>query len=543
MIVTKITTSKFAKHDSVSVDLPRKGIVLVTGKNGHGKSTIAEAVAQGVWGKPIRGEYGWRTDAKSGVRIDFEGGHVLRNVSKKHVLKWRVGDDGAGDYPTRSKSQAELETHVGSFHVWRHACAFHTKDASVFTEATDAERKRLLEDVLELSRVEKAYRKGQDEVRESKKELATAAHKLELAQTKLAGLEAQKQLLTGEYEDVPDIDAMRAERKEFQRQFDDHKLHHEEWQAALTSARETYGRLDVQFEAAKQRASKFQNMEHTCSECEQELTEEHLEKQRLDTSTNMTSIEVLHTKAYHQVQHWKEALEKARLELEDWRAKLAENATKGRDAVAAQKRNDARKAKEDTIDADIAAASEEVTKALLVHEAAQRHLQELEAGVQVLSYTGARAGLLAGAVAALESFTNTWLAELGLSDLSVSFDSQSTSKKGAISDKISFEVHGAGGGRGYKAASTGEQRRIDIAVLLALGDLAADARGLSDESTVFFDELFHGLDEEGFEAAVAMLKQLATKRCVVVITHSEALQTALAPDLHLHAENGSISGK
>ena len=41
MIVKNITTSRFAKHNKVDVALPRVGIVLVTGNNGEGKSTIS----------------------------------------------------------------------------------------------------------------------------------------------------------------------------------------------------------------------------------------------------------------------------------------------------------------------------------------------------------------------------------------------------------------------------------------------------------------------------------------------------------------------
>lgn len=544
MIVISISTSKFAKHHKVDVTLPAKGLVLVTGKNGHGKSTLPEAVAQCIWNKPIRGKPGWRMEETSGVRVDFEGGYVRRLVGKaKHQLEWLVGDAGAGEWPTRTKSQTELETHVGTFHVWRHACVFHTKDASVFTEATDAERKRLLEDVLELSRVEKAYRDGMKEVSVAKTELTAATHALQMARAKLTGLTDQKALLTGEYEDVPDLDAMREDGRELKRLLDEQKQHYEEWQTALRSARESYSRLDVEFEQAKARRSRFQNMEGTCSECEQDLPDAHLAKQTADAQAAVYEIEVRHTKAYHEVQHWKEEVERARLELEDYRSKYDDNVSRGREAVATKKRNDDRRAKEQTIDAEITVAEEAVTEAEGVETKAAKSLAELEAAAQVLSYKGARAGMLAGSVESLETLANAWLQKLGLQHLQVKLGSQSENKKKVITDKISFEVIGAGGGYGYQAASTGEQRRIDIAMLLAIGELAGDSRGLSPESTMFVDELFDGLDHEGVAAVVSMLRELSRERCVVVITHSDRLVTSLAPDLHLVAQDGSISGK
>ena len=198
MRIKSISTRNFAKHAAIDVSLPRAGIVLVTGKNGHGKSTIAEAVAQCLWNKSIRGEPGWREGAKSGVLVEFEGGHVNRAIAKtKHALSWSVGEFGAGDYSTRSKSQAELESHIGSFNVWRHACVFHTKDASIFTEATDASRKRLLEEVLELDRVERAYRNGLKEAAAVAKQVTTAEHTVALLRAEANATAEQLTVVSG----------------------------------------------------------------------------------------------------------------------------------------------------------------------------------------------------------------------------------------------------------------------------------------------------------------------------------------------------------
>ena len=91
-----------------------------------------------------------------------------------------------------------------------------------------------------------------------------------------------------------------------------------------------------------------------------------------------------------------------------------------------------------------------------------------------------------------------------------------------------MEVEGAGGGHGYKASSGGERKRIDIAVMLALGDIARRLRG-EKGSTLFFDEAFDALDEQGLAAVVGVLRELAQDRAVVVISHNPLLIDHLRP--------------
>ena len=544
MIVTKVSGRRFARWESVGVELPRTGVVLVTGKNGHGKSTIVEAVAQGVWGQSVRGQFGWRVGEKSGVEIEFEGGHARRSVSKsKHVLKWQVGESGAGEFPTRTKSQAALASHVGSFHVWRHACTFHTRDASRFTGATDAERKRLLEEVLELDRVEAGYRRARDEISAAKKALTAAEHAHAMAASKLDGATRTRAALDGELEEVPDLDAMRVEGRALKTAFD-------EATTAVDAARVVrdaiFSKLSTARAAAathRERLTRIASVGATCSACEQEVAGDHVEHVKAEAQAAATQAGAAVTDGEAELAQQNEAVTAALQIQADARNAYDDNVHRGRTAVAAQKRNEERQAKLATIDAEIEQAEQAVADADAQLVTARTRLGEIEAAATVLSYQGVRAAMLTSAVRALEDLANDWLARLGLAALQVRLASQTEAKSGKVSDKISFEVEGAGGGLGYVAASTGEQRRIDIAMLLAIGELAADSRGMSHESTLFVDELFDGLDDDGQEAATQMLRELGQTRCVVVISHSAGLVHRLAPTLHLVAESGALGAK
>lgn len=544
MIITNISTRNFGVHKKVDVELPRTGLVLVTGRNGQGKSTLSEAVSQGAWNEPVRGKPGWVQGQKSGVRVDFEGGHVQRAVAKaKHTLTWKVEEDGAAEYPTRTKAQDALNVHIGSFRVWRHACVFHTKKASIFTEATDSDRKRLLEEVLELDRVEKAYRKSLDEVRAAKHAHNEAEHVLALRTAELEGHRKQKEVLAGEVEDVPDLAALRAEARQLKTQKANAKQVLDDIKVRATAARDAWLEAKGTLERMQSRADKLRSLEGTCDHCEQPIDAEACSAHLKGVLDEISSLQA----AIAELEASKCVLEaeaqKSQLVLENITNKLSSNVHKGKAAVAAQDRNAARAGKLATIDAEIEKAEIAVRESQEMSAKAARTHATLKLSSEVLSYTGVRASLLDVAVRSLQDLANVWLGRLGLEGLEVRLSSQSENAKGRVSDKISFEVEGAGGGYGYLAASTGEQRRIDIAMLMAMGELAGASRGLSPHSTLFIDEVFDGLDDLGRPAAVAMLKELATERCVVVITHHQDLIASLAPDLHLVAENGSISGK
>jgi len=113
-------------------------------------------------------------------------------------------------------------------------------------------------------------------------------------------------------------------------------------------------------------------------------------------------------------------------------------------------------------------------------------------------------------------------------------------KKGGVRDRILLTVHGIGGGHGYDACSDGEQRRIDISFLFALSDFEAGAKSV-EPGTLFIDEAFDGLDDDGRVAVADVLQELSETRCILIISHDEKLAQALRPIQHYRVENGKVS--
>jgi DNA repair exonuclease SbcCD ATPase subunit len=146
----------------------------------------------------------------------------------------------------------------------------------------------------------------------------------------------------------------------------------------------------------------------------------------------------------------------------------------------------------------------------------QKRMACLQAVQIAFSMKGFRAQLLNDAIFGVETFANAWLQIID-PDLSVTL---------SLGEKyeVKLSLHGAGGGFGYPALSSGERRRVDVAVVLALADMAAQATGTGN-GTMWLDEVFDSLDPAGISGVCEALSALSSSRAVVVITHSDELKS------------------
>jgi DNA repair exonuclease SbcCD ATPase subunit len=141
---------------------------------------------------------------------------------------------------------------------------------------------------------------------------------------------------------------------------------------------------------------------------------------------------------------------------------------------------------------------------------------------------GAKSLFYSHQLPALNERTNEYLRILSGGRFSVRFKSQTTLGSGEVRDKFECEVLLAEGGSGYRKASGGERRRINLAGLFALGDLASD-RPETAVRLRLLDEPFDDLDPEGCEQVVQALNQLVVPKSgtVLVMTHSDKLKSLI----------------
>lgn len=528
--VTHISVGNFMSSDRIEVELPKTGKVLVTGKNGHGKSTLIEAVCTGLYGKSIRGESGWRLGAAGGVEITTPKGTTKRTCSASGTKKLHHKDAGGGEYTTTKKAQAALSALYGDDQLWRRTSVFAGADMARFSISTDKERKTLLETVLGLSRFDGALKACRAELSDAKASLSSFMQSRAVCNQQLTGLASELAVANRALGDIQvDVDLPQLRMKHAELTAEVGTLTDQEAKDQWSRDHWLRRQPELVRKIAETEATLRELLTGECQACGQKLPkkvtevpydptqgEDELHDYKKELSEFGSCPQIDHERCQKltvlnrelaQIDALGRAASQAQTNTEKWQKKCHELG----DAVAECRRTLKQRDTEFTDAANTVAILSVCDKAL--------------------GLKGIRAHILSGALSGLEAVSNMWLSRLVGPRATVSIIEES--------DKIKFDVKGYGGGRGYKAASEGEKRRVDLSLLLAIGELSRATCG-AKEATLWLDEVFDSLDTEGVESALVAVDELAEDRCVIIITHNKEIKARINPTLHLEAVDGKL---
>lgn len=513
MKVSTINFENFGVRGKRSFTLPHKGLVLVTGPNGSGKSSIPEAVSYAVWGKTLRSASLW-SDEKASVECGTSCGRFRRTYAKGSTkLKW-----SENDYVTATAAKEDIKRAAGEWKAWRRSCVFSLADNENFTSASDSDKKRLLESLLGLERFDKAQAKCLTDKAKAETEIAVLQQKLSSLE---ASISTEKQRIAQLLDisppekptpvQLPDI-AKLPPRNELAEKVDAVVKEGQELAFAVRNAKNDY-------EAAKAGS--------ICYACKQPLPDAQGHDVIEEKKELLQNLMDQYDRVKAELRPVQEELRRVDAVLREHSSIEARN---NQAQVAYEKQMETHlKIGKAVFDAESSLISLEDS-----HDEARLEMVELlerkavlTEVAKILGTRGVRVYMLKELLQALTVAANYWLGRLDL-ELTVEFLPYKAKKSGGTSNCVDIRVSGRGDGS-YSSLSQGERKRIDIAVALALGDLVPE---YSDGSTLFFDEIFDGLDTNGgIQASVELLHQLAEDRCVVVITHRPEIIQAVKPTM------------
>lgn len=517
-------------HANLVLELPPCGVVLLTGLNGSGKSALIEGVAAGLWGESLRGPNPWPA---GGGRVEVETADLWTARSRepatrrglgKQRLQWaRLGETDPG-YESAAKAHAALLGQLGPLELWARTHVFARRDAAEFAGATDGERMRLMEALLGLDGFDAAAKAARVSLQVEERSLTTITAELRAREllvsqlrTRIARTEAHAP------PEAPDPAVVQAARESLR-----------EADATGESLRRAcdHSRADLQASRARVQQLRGRAVAAACPSCRRPFDDvaealTHLETERDTARRDLDASERQHTIAEdalraHQTAH---APAYARLD-----ALLAQVQAAAQGAGVRQLLADDRAA--------LARAESEAEELAASRDAVEHRRAVLTTAAQVLGLQGVRGHLLAHALPVVSDAAGSWLARFGRPGWGFNLR--------ASAGELAVELTGTPHGEGYKGLSEGERKRVDLALLLALGDLAASARGRAP-GTLWFDEaLDPPLDAEGSAQVGEALRELAepggdSPRAVVVIAHSPDVATTLRPDVHYHLDERGLT--
>ena len=522
------------------VKLPATGIVVITGPNGAGKSTALEAVAEAVWGKALRGESLWRAGEQGDIRVTLADATVYRRVrNKRGAVTATVETDGEVVQAQTTTAANKLAATAGSLSSWARTSVFSSAEADRFSSATDAERKRLIEEVMGVGVFDSAHKLALAEAAKAQTNLFSAQSTCNAQRQRIAGMEMGIAPLEEALAAGPALHEQLANPAELELRASDLDR---AAATALATLRTLNGNRDdlrgehtralTMARASTARADKLAALGE-CPTCGQTVPDALKAAAAAEATRQRVAAEVVQIEVGEDVADLDTRIADLTAEREQYGrdgGAYRRTAAEIRQQLAARQREaqarDAAQGRLDALRADITAERDKLEQL----EASSGDLRDAvavaDAVVKVLSTKGIRAHLSARMLAAVQHTANGWLALLSGGRMTLELSATKELKSGGTSDAISLSVAVDGGGSSYKAMSGGERRRIDVALLLGLAEVVSAAQG-GAAGTMFFDEAMDALDEQGVANTAAALAKLASDRCVVVITHSDALAAAL----------------
>lgn len=591
----RLILHNFLSYESLDLPLVNIGLALVYGENrdsdacssnGSGKSAISDGLAwviDGVTCRGVRGNDVVRRGSCAGCRGELyyqdgeQGCHIVRyqdDPENKNALEFWV-DGNNRTLTDKTETQRLIHEHIGFDADSLRSILFMGQGSIPFTRRASAERKELVNQVLGVEEIRRAYKRAT-----SKSQALDAA---------VRGLESQKAVLETRLSNSIGEARRWAERhvqwrQDQQASLDRKKLElqdlsipkavgtiggfNKDYTALLDRLEAEISKLSDAYSEARSQSlvwqEKAQEQERLnlpaggliCPTCRQIVQVEHIEavrrevEQRTDewykisrewneTQSGYEAQLLIKrsglrglTEEYRTLQSLRdkeEADERFRqstlTQLEkDIRA--LESAVSPFEDGIAQAKEQARQAQEQLFD---------IIKQLTVNQEERQYIAFWENAFSRTSPNNLEGRVLSIALPFLTDRTNFYLDKLFDGQVKIEFEIDATGKR----EKLDHRVINSQGALGYTGQSAGEAERVDIAVGLALIDLLF-ARVGKVFGFISIDEPVAYSDEAGGGRIVELIKSLEAKdRTILFTTHRrELLEAWDSRKLLVTKENG-----
>lgn len=523
-----------------SIDLNRSPLTVMSGLNGHGKSTITDAISFVLFGKPIRlnkkGNIVNRTNKKNLVveinfvidGVDYQIRRGLKpelfEVYEKGIL---LNQDASNrDY------QKTLEDRIlrMNFITFSQSVVVSKTLYTPFMQLTKPKRREYVEDILRLKVFSNMSKKHAEELKRAKADNSDAEYEYDKSVVEYNGLSNTIEALTRVAEN-----STKEKELDIQSRIDDidSKLQEyaNEYKAIKAKLPEIDESFDVKFdtnsraiiklksklEDVEEAIEKLNTSENLCKACGHELSTDHVEKHLTELNTKRDELIAGIAKVDNLLVDLKPKVDENKVLKQQYQELSSEMMGIQRlmQGINSDKKSLQSELANVTVDtSELDTAKERLVlvtnrKELLFtkHKDAVDHLRRCTLIATMLKDNGIKASIVEKSIPMINKLINQNLSKFGFF---VQFELDSE-----FNEKILL--------RGFQEASyydfsEGEKLRIDMAILLAWRDIAMLRNAMSC-NVLFLDEITDAsLDDEGITIFTNMLSCLKDNN-VFVITH------------------------
>lgn len=472
MRISKVTVKNYGCFKNRSFQLG-PNVNLLTASNGAGKTTLCSAIVWGLWGKHLR-----EVDLSQGasVRLEF-GSTITRSVNGRGEVVELTG------HSTMNKTRfSEVMMPVlGEYGAWSKSLWVTGSNVANFSQGSPRDRFQYLSKIVGAAQFDVYLEKLKARYTETRGN----------SDAFLRDLSSREANLKKAWSDLVDTSRIQAEG----------------FSGAQPSGKDLgllqttlYGKKELrdQLESELYEAGTHKNSlkaESNCVTCGQPYRSDE-EQALLDLAYSaLSSIELRLRKIRSEIVLLEQEIKHEQME-------------RRRQANLNEIINNAEK--------DLLARAEKIYERFQDLESQTRQAEKAQAEAADLGTLGqcvkqAKHDYLASAANAITRTTNHYLSVIG-TDYVVSID--------YVDEALVVNLQ-QGPVKTYGKLSSGQKRRVDICLCLAMSQLAATVGTVPKTAPLIIDEAFDTLDNQGVEALISLACEIAKERQVILVSHAD----------------------
>lgn len=517
-------------------DLNSNRLVVIKGKSGHGKSSIIEALTYCLFGKPYRNiKVGQLLNSKNKkglhTEVDFKKGNdqfrVVRSMKPNAFEIYKNGvlieeDAASRDY------QKSLESILGfGYKTFKQICVIGSAGYTHFMLLSAGDRRSMTEELLDISIFSKMSSYFKDVFSNAKKEVEMLDTKIKMKTSERDRLinliqdleqneESRKEEIRNRIavieNEIESLESKHATYSDIISQMAEKIAQHSSLSKEIAEKRDAIRDYASQYKAAKTEADFFKEHDH-CSVCQQSIQESHkeqiIEKNRntmqdsKDSAQKVSDAMKVLEEKFEEVSKFSEAMSTASSKLQ-----LINSSLKDKRGTMKMLSSDLeRKSEVEPAKLQKEKIDEELQTLLDKKISEMEEFPYIEVCNTLLKDSGIKARIISYYIPLLNQLINRYLESF---DLFVNFELDENFNetiKSRHRDDFSYE-----------SFSEGEKQRIDLSILFAWREIAAQ-RNSASTNILFFDETAdRSLDDDSIESFVDLIRTTMNSN-VFIITH------------------------
>lgn len=542
-MISEISMANFGNHSETVVRL-ESGVNVFIGPNGAGKSMIGDAVCWCLYGESIRAGKArdsrrWKPQEGAGVSVTIGDDVITRLMGNGKSDLWFSGVNTG----RIGEIQAMIDSKYGTVFTNKLTRFFHRSKATLFSLASDGERKAIVEDLIGVSAFDSALAVVKAEEKGLKTILADCV-------ANLTSVERSRAYLSGKLDSLRKPDAelyddrivsIKRDIAGFKKMISEAGIFTEPMEPDLSSLFSARESLTVDYGAAKSEYDRLFSLgDGICSKCGQKtgistndiIVAKEKAKTLLDGVREVTSKIDTATQSYREQK--RDYIEKARL-LDDLKRRID---MLDRDLLAlekAKKTYDARvevyMSERADLERKISSSDRNLLDARIGLTAVEDRLNRLAVLEKVFGSKGARVIALSDAFSSIARCATDVLKLISVRNAGLTFD--------ISEDMTSIDMVvriGAYTGS-YGGLSVGQHALFDFALLKALGSLPWTS---FSNVPFIYDDIVEAMDTWHKTNVCSFIEQESAGEQVFLFTYDESVADLFSDATVFHVEDGRV---